>query len=53
VKLEMREAREVLMMDEENSAHQFSLHDRSMQADSEERMEAEMQTSFRVLSAQD
>jgi len=33
------------MLDEENSAHQFSLHDRSMQADSEERHEVEMQTS--------
>jgi len=33
------------MQDEENSAHQFSLHNKSMQADSEERLEAEMQTS--------
>jgi len=30
------------MLDEENSAHQFSLCDASMQADSEERMDAEM-----------
>lgn len=32
------------MLDEENSAHQFSLCDASMQADSEERLDAEMQT---------
>lgn len=48
----MREAQDKLMLDEENSAHQFSLHDRSMQADSEERLEAEMQTSaLQLMSA--
>lgn len=40
----MREAKDVLMLDEEHSAHQFSLHDRSMQADSEERLDANNQT---------
>jgi hypothetical protein len=30
------------MQDEEMSAHQFSLKDQSIQADSEERMDAEM-----------
>ena len=45
VKLELREVEDdKLMLDEENSAHQFSLCDASMQADSEERMDAEMQT---------
>lgn len=33
------------MHDEENSAHQFSLCDASMQADSEERLDAEQQTA--------
>jgi hypothetical protein len=45
VKLEMREAEEdKLMIDEVNSAHQFSLIDASCQADSEDRLDAEMQT---------
>ena len=44
VKLEMREAKDILMLDEEHSAHQFSLHDRSMQADSEERLDQNNQT---------
>lgn len=45
MKLELREAQpDKLMLDEENSAHQFSLCDASMQADSEERLDAEMQT---------
>lgn len=33
------------MQDEEHSAHQFSLKEQSVQADSEERLEAEMQAS--------
>ena len=33
------------MFDECNSAHQFSLKNASCQADSEERLDAEMQTS--------
>lgn len=33
------------MHDESNSAHQFSLHDISVQADSEARCDIEMQTS--------
>lgn len=45
VRLELREPEaDKLMLDEENSAHQFSLCDASMQADSEERLDAEMQT---------
>jgi hypothetical protein len=42
----MREAKDILMLDEEHSAHQFSLHDRSMQADSEERLDANNQTNL-------
>jgi len=46
VRVQLKEASDgVSMQDEENSAHQFSLHNKSMQADSEERLEAEMQTS--------
>ena len=46
VKVQLKEIADgVSMQDEENSAHQFSLHNKSMQADSEERLEAEMQTS--------
>jgi len=44
--MELREVKDgVSMQDEENSAHQFSLINKSMQADSEERLDAEMQTS--------
>ena len=35
----------VSMYDESNSAHQFSLKDMSVQADSEARLDAQMQTS--------
>mmetsp|Transcript_35321 Transcript_35321/g.54075 ORF Transcript_35321/g.54075 Transcript_35321/m.54075 type:complete len:96 (-) Transcript_35321:1516-1803(-) len=38
------------MQDEEHSAHQFSLKDMSIQADSEERLELEMQASNRDFS---
>ena len=47
VKMELREIEEpVSMMDESNSAHQFSLQDQSVQADSEARHEMGMQTSL-------
>jgi hypothetical protein len=43
VRLELKAVEDdKLMLDEDNSAHQFSLCDASMQADSEERLDAEM-----------
>lgn len=46
VKMELREVEDaVSMMDESNSAHQFSRKDMSVQADSDARRDAEMQTS--------
>lgn len=46
VKMELREIEDpVSMVDESNSAHQFSLQDHSVQADSEARHEIGMQTS--------
>lgn len=45
VVLHLKEAEDdKLMVDEVNSAHQFSLMDASIQADSEDRLDAEMQT---------
>lgn len=45
VKVELREVKKpVVMFDEEISAHQFSLHNRSMQAE-DDRIDVEMQTS--------
>jgi len=44
--MELREVEDaVSMMDESNSAHQFSRKDMSVQADSDARRDAEMQTS--------
>ena len=44
--MELREVQDpVSMHDESNSAHQFSLKDMSVQADSEARLDAQMQTS--------
>ena len=46
VKMEIRGIDQgVSMYDESNSAHQFSLKDMSVQADSEARLDAQMQTS--------
>ena len=46
VEMELRQKSEgASMQDEEHSAHQFSLREQSVQADSEERLEAEMQAS--------
>ena len=44
--MELREVQEPISMhDESNSAHQFSLKDMSVQADSEARLDVAMQTS--------
>ena len=44
--MELREVEDaVSMMDESNSAHQFSRKDMSVQADSDARRDAEIQTS--------
>ena len=46
VRMELREVQEPISMhDESNSAHQFSLKDMSVQADSEARLDVAMQTS--------
>ena len=46
VKMELRPVEDpVSMYDESNSAHQFSVKNASVQADDEDRLEAQMQTS--------
>ena len=51
--MELREPRKpTVMFDEEVSAHQFSLHNMSVQADEEARLDAEMQTSVVELRSQ-
>ena len=53
VKMELREPKKPhVMFDEEISAHQFSLKNMSVQADEEERLDAEMQTSVIELRSQ-
>ena len=49
--MELREVKKpIVMLDEEISAHQFSLHNRSAQAD-DERCDVEMQTSVVTLKS--
>ena len=46
IRMELRQVEDgVSMMDESHSAHQFSVKEMSVQADSEARLDAEMQTS--------